>query len=745
MIDYIHKGLFNKDSVHKNLRIVTEDALVIENASIYSESFELTESLCSEPELKFGCCEASMMKLKIRNEFGNLSGKFLNVSMILNGDTENPFKIGQFKVDSSKPSGDRKYTDIVAYDKMFDILNADVTAWYESLKFPISLKKMRDSFFLYVGVEQKEIELLFDYDDFDKTIATNSISGKDVITAICELNGVFGHISRDGLFEYISLPDRASDALYPSTTLYPNTSLYPSMTKYDIDYENVVSKGKYRTCTFEDFETDYISVLQIRQESGDIGAVATYSDLDQGDWKGMNSYVIEDNFLTYGISAASLRIMAISLLRKICRVKYRPFKAELRGNLCIEVGDYIRIKTRIRDVDSYVLNRTIKGIQALKDSFESQGVYQHKEKVNSVNREVKRIRGKTNILERTVEETKSLITDEEKGLQTQVSQNAEQILLKVDRGTLSAEISLEDGELITIRGNRLVVESDNFKLTEDGFMEAVSAVLSGKFQSLQGIYDVTIDNGKIYIGDGESGHNLGFIAPMHDNESGTNTALTTAMEQEATKYSIIIKNKNGEGYYSLYRVKNISYSNIDNETDVHTWWGHERHYGNMSVDKNIDVSGNANIYGDLSVYGTKPRVIKTKSYDDRLLYCYEMPSPIFGDIGHGIIGKDGLCYVDIESIFAETVDTIQNYQVFLQSYSENNVFVYEKTQDYFVIKGEPNTEFDWEIKAKQIDLSGNRLEEIKQKYSSDEQLDYVLLSEEYLNNYNKEIMNYEQY
>jgi hypothetical protein len=84
---------------------------------------------------------------------------------------------------------------------------------------------------------------------------------------------------------------------------------------------------------------------------------------------------------------------------------------------------------------------------------------------------------------------------------------------------------------------------------------------------------------------------------------------------------------------------------------------------------------------------------------------------MFGDTGHGKIGKDGKCYIYHDVVFLETINTKQDYQVFLQSYSENPVWISEKTEEYFVVSGTPDCEFDWEMKAKQRDYEIARLEE----------------------------------
>lgn len=111
----------------------------------------------------------------------------------------------------------------------------------------------------------------------------------------------------------------------------------------------------------------------------------------------------------------------------------------------------------------------------------------------------------------------------------------------------------------------------------------------------------------------------------------------------------------------------------------------------------------------LTVTGTKNRLISTPDYADRLLYCYETPSPMFGDVGEGVIGEDGKCFIAIDPIFAETV-TLKQYQVFLQKYGAGECYVSERKGAYFVVKGTPNLSFGWELKAKQIDFDQLRLE-----------------------------------
>lgn len=127
--------------------------------------------------------------------------------------------------------------------------------------------------------------------------------------------------------------------------------------------------------------------------------------------------------------------------------------------------------------------------------------------------------------------------------------------------------------------------------------------------------------------------------------------------------------------------------------------------------------------GSLSVSGTKSRNVKTKDYSDRLLYCYETASPMFGDIGEGIIGTDGKCYVSIDPIFVQTVN-LNQYQVFLQKYDYGECYVAERHPSYFIVLGTEGLRFGWEIKAKQSDFDQFRLEKNEAKIIPENEIDY---------------------
>lgn len=462
MVDYQYSNLFLKDSVDKQLNIVSDDGKInITNTELHQEKFELTESLCSESELTFGACEAGMIKFTVSNVFLPMKGKWLTAKMTLDGHEDKPFQIGRYKVYSDTPTADRTCRDVVAYDDLYDILSSDVADWYNQIlpkkDSKVTLKQFRDSFFNHFGVEQEEVSLVNDEMIIEKTVEVTAsssgssdtaekstigeaISGKEVLSCILEINGCMGNIGRDGKFRYVYLTQEMQ-GLYPANDLYPADDLYPRNPK-----STSISKSQYISAQYEDYIVRTIDKLQIREKENDIGVIV-------GD--GGNTYVIEGNFLVYGKETKELNKIGEKTLSKIKGIIYRPFSADCKGNPCLEVGDAVRLTTKYELIETYILKRTLKGIQALRDDLEADGEEYRTSKVNGIQRSILQLKGKSNTLERSIEETKSTIVDVEKGLQSQITQTASEIRAEVKNTTdgLSSRIT-QNASSITAEVNR---------------------------------------------------------------------------------------------------------------------------------------------------------------------------------------------------------------------------------------------------------------------------------------------------
>lgn len=142
-----------------------------------------------------------------------------------------------------------------------------------------------------------------------------------------------------------------------------------------------------------------------------------------------------------------------------------------------------------------------------------------------------------------------------------------------------------------------------------------------------------------------------------------------------------------------------------------------------SVDGAI-LQGRFKVEGEFSASGSKSRIVNTENYSERLQYCYEMSTPMFGDIGESILDNDGNCYIFLDDIFSETVNTDCEYQVFLQKEGAGDLWVDAKESAFFIVKGTPNLKFAWEIKVKQRDFEFDRLETFDEGDEPEEKIDY---------------------
>ena len=150
------------------------------------------------------------------------------------------------------------------------------------------------------------------------------------------------------------------------------------------------------------------------------------------------------------------------------------------------------------------------------------------------------------------------------------------------------------------------------------------------------------------------------------------------------------------------------------------------------------------LQGDLEVRGTKSRVARTENFSDRLLYCYETPTPMFGDLGCGTTNDRGIAIVDIDPAFSETINSGIEYQVFLQKEGDGDIWVAKKDTEFFMVRGTPNLKFSWEVKCIQksfehLRLDEKEVQEAAQKDARDTQKDYNIIIDTVVEDYDKEM------
>lgn len=402
MVPYANKEMFLTESYDKNLT-VSGTGINIQNGNINKEEFTLEETLNSGDTLNFGECNSSKVTFTVGYYEKSIAGQQISVKTTPAGGAD--FVFGTYKVLSDLPTADKRWRKVEAYDALYEILKKDVTSWYNTLlpnaTSSKTLKQFRDSFFSYIGITQETVTLINDSMTVTRTIDPANLTGKTVLNAICQVNGVFGRIGRDGKFQYVSVAV-PEEGLFPSETLYPSDTLYPRA--YGFEDNPAAQNGTYLDCKYEEYLTHVIDKVQIlNSENYEAGTAGS----------GSNVFIISDNFLLFDKETAELNTIAANILAKIGGIWYRPCELSCVAEPWLETGDGIRIHTvEGVDVDTIILKRKITGIQALKDSIIADGLENRPNDGNTTSEQIVQVKGNVRKVEADLIETKKLVADE---------------------------------------------------------------------------------------------------------------------------------------------------------------------------------------------------------------------------------------------------------------------------------------------------------------------------------------------
>lgn len=373
MIDYEYPDIFLGTAVQKDLLItdgtvtvaddeyiVTDDTVTLTNADLETEAFELHQSICSETELRFGSCESASINFVFHGAIPTIKGKTVKVYIIPNHDASKILQLGVFKIyEDGKVGSDLTKRKAVGYDAMYEILNADVAEWYDELlptdKSTTTVQLMRTSFLAHFSITAEPATLINDGVSVKRHKTSEMMSGGDVIKAICEINGVFGRITNEGKFGFFSLDP-------------------------DFDNASEINTTELIDCQWESYYAEPITTLKIILDRGETIERGQASEFYK------NTYVVSGNMIANSMTGTYVqRLTAVNaLLGKIVGHSYVPATVKALGNPVHEAGDAIRVWARgDREIITYILERRLSGIQALRDSYNANGTEFYNARLNS--------------------------------------------------------------------------------------------------------------------------------------------------------------------------------------------------------------------------------------------------------------------------------------------------------------------------------------------------------------------------
>jgi hypothetical protein len=358
----------------KNWQITVYDnnghpEFTIPTDKMVDNSLSIKESICSAQTLDVGACESSVLTIKLANlSSSELKDKKLMVTLNASqGNTSVELDMGTFYVDDVPHENNTWFYTLTAYDSMI-LFDVKIYDWYNSLTFPMTLLQFRTALCAHVGVETaQEQRLPLDDMVLTKCDAVDiNLTGRQALRAICEINGAFGHINRQGQLVYIRLG---------------NTSVI-TLTEGGADHYK--SGATHENWTVPEFEAAI--AYSLSNEQGIVYPA-------QG---GFNAYMLGDNFLCYDLNDANLARVAQTIYDAFEGITYVGHNTPITGRPWLEVGDVITIDSDGEQIDTYIFERTLAGFQCLTDKLSAKAVDTRDEDKSSTHQQIERLKRDAN-------------------------------------------------------------------------------------------------------------------------------------------------------------------------------------------------------------------------------------------------------------------------------------------------------------------------------------------------------------
>lgn len=371
------------DSIGREIILKFPDLnLEIDSNNIVAESFELKQSICDEKEFTLGGCVAGQMSIQIFGIDTELANATVNVylrqgyadvlypadTLLLSNDLKPSradnwveYQLFSGVVDSVTRQKNRAIKELVAYDAMYKASNKIPYGYASDLAIHSPTVMLRD--FIYsIGInidpnfeakrtDNFNISNTISFTDLElvKKCNVEKVSVVDWFKAFCELNSTFGYVNRQGELAQLKLYDTSAVAK-----------------------ETITS---YSSLTFEDYVVQPINLIKFAYNKD---SYFEYGNSGQA----KQSWYISDNIITKcctNIGAMISRFMSTAGGTNYIfgsMYSYRPFEATLFAQWWLEPGDKVTIPTGYEDVksvESFVLSRTIKGVNGMTVTIESKG------------------------------------------------------------------------------------------------------------------------------------------------------------------------------------------------------------------------------------------------------------------------------------------------------------------------------------------------------------------------------------
>jgi hypothetical protein len=251
---------------------------------------------------------------------------------------------------------------------------------------------------------------------------------------------------------------------------------------------NTTEISPYKNVDYEDYNTEKINSVQIRLEEDGIGATYTEDGATN-----INQLTITGNSLLFHLSSEELTSVAQAIYNQIKDILFTPNETLVKGGSYFNYGDKYLVNAKIpmenevvvNTFESYVLTRSINGIQGMSTLIGAKGSQYQPQIANDIITQMKIINGRSAKVKADMESLKVEYKDFEENVSSTIEQQAESVAIKIDKdGNVVSNLNVDENGMGFV-GNKFVVDSENFSLDEDGKMIAKDGEFEGKVSATE--------------------------------------------------------------------------------------------------------------------------------------------------------------------------------------------------------------------------------------------------------------------
>lgn len=239
--------------------------------------------------------------------------------------------------------------------------------------------------------------------------------------------------------------------------------------------------------------------------------------------------------------------------------------------------------------------------------------------------------------------------------------------------------------------NSISINSDNFKLSASGEVTAMGAFTSQNGVSGPGHNESVLSSGKLAftrtVNSGETRNAIVMYGEGQNASHGRIMVYGTGSDNRQQDDvvilgyfdggQVIIKDASGGATISLYGA--MGRGDFEGDVDIRGATG-------LGVSHTVSCQ-------DLNAWGDKKRVVPT-SFGNLGLNALETPQPQFADVGGGVCGVDGLCIIEPDPRYAETISATAAARWIVTPTSPGELWVETRGHEA-VVHGAPGQSFDW--------------------------------------------------